>query len=107
MAKAKRVQYSRKGAWAGRRVNLRRRVVAALRDIETGEITELDLARLHNFCMCSLMLLSKVEAPVWESAIRAAETAALIRGEVDDIEPEDIKDFDVILDSSLLHTPGA
>lgn len=78
--------HQRRAEWALRRMNIRRGVVRVLKNIEAGEVDELDLARLHNFCQCALALLAKVEQPVWESAKKSAEIASLLRGEMVDTD---------------------
>ena len=49
-------------------------------------VNEIDLAKLNNFCMTSLMLLAKVEEPTWRACEKEAELAALLRDEVEDYE---------------------
>jgi hypothetical protein len=78
--------HQRRAEWAERRMGIRRGVVKVLRSIEAGEVDELDLAKLHNFCQCALALLAKVEQPVWESAKKSAELASLLRGEMVDFD---------------------
>lgn len=81
-----------KADWARRRLSLRARVVRILNDIRAGnEITELDLDKLHNFCMVMLMLLSKVQPGVLDAAVKEAEIAAWIKGGI----------YDVVMDEEL------
>lgn len=86
------MNHQEKAAWATRRMRLRRRVARVLDDIQNGrEISEMDLSRLHNFCMVMLMVLAKVSPGTLNTAVREAEIAAWIkRGE-----------FDVIMDDEV------
>lgn len=70
---------------------LRREVARVLHDIERGEVTEMDLAKLNSFCMSSLALLGKVQRPVWEKAKRDAEIAGYLHGQVEEWEIADVQ----------------
>jgi hypothetical protein len=83
-----------KAAWASRRTSLRKRITRILRGLrEDGEIDSLDLDRLHNYCMVMLMVLSKVSPGTLDAAIKEAEIAALLLGQVED--------FEVVMDKDL------
>lgn len=75
-----------KAQWAALRMVMRKDLVQILRGIENGEVTEMDFAKLNNFCMVSLALLSKVEQRTWDAAFKQAEISALLRDEVEDID---------------------
>lgn len=77
-------RWQRRAEWASLRQWYRAEVARVLRDIEKGLVNEEDLAKLHNFCMTSLMLQGKVEEPAWRAAEREAELAALLRDEIED-----------------------
>lgn len=84
-----------KAAWASRRTSLRKRITRILRGLrEDGEIDSLDLDRLHNYCMVMLMLLAKVSPGTLNAAIKEAEIAALLLGQVED--------FEVVMDEELV-----
>ena len=78
--------------WAARRLNLRKRLNRILRTLrEDGEITSIDLDRLHNYCMVMLMLLSKVDPNTLRAAVKEAEIAAWLKGDI----------YDVVMDEEL------
>lgn len=76
-----RTRWQRRAEWTSLRQWYRSEVTRVLRDIERGLVNELDLAKLNNFCMVSLMLQAKVEEPTWRAAEREAELASLLRDE--------------------------
>ncbi len=81
-----------KHQWAVRRQGLRRRVVAVLDDIRDGHaVDELDLAKLHNFCMIMLMVLAKVTPGTLNAAAKEAELASLLLGQ----DCEVVSDYDI------------
>ena len=87
---------SEKASWASRRTSLRKRITRILHRLRTdGEIDSLDLDRLHNYCMVMLMVLSKVSPGTLNAAVKEAEIAALLLGQVED--------FEVVMDADLLH----
>ena len=63
--------------WASLRVHYRKEVMRVLREIREGSVKEVDLDRLHNFCVTSLILMGKVQEPVWRKAEKDAEIASL------------------------------
>lgn len=77
--------HTEKAQWAALRMSMRADLTQILRGIENGEVTEIDFAKLNNFCMVALALLSKVEKRTWEAALKQAEISALLRSEVEDI----------------------
>jgi hypothetical protein len=77
-------KWQRRAEWASLRQWYRSEVCRVIRDIERGYVNEIDLAKLNNFCMVSLMLLAKIEEPTWRASEKEAELAALLRDEVDD-----------------------
>ena len=81
-----------KAQWANRRMALRHKMASILANLEAGEVTELELAQLHNFVMTALMLLSKVTPGTWDTAKKETEIAAWVRGEV----------FDVVMDEEVV-----
>ena len=81
-------------SWPGIRLTYRRRVFATLNKIEEGRVSQDDLDKLRNFCAVSLMLMSKVQEPVWRKAERDAELAAWLRGEIDEKTDSDETQFD-------------
>lgn len=76
--------------WLRIRQHLRSEVSRVLRDIETGLVNETDFAKLNNFCMTALTLLSKIQEPTWRASERDTELAAMLRNEVvdDDVEKQ-------------------
>lgn len=64
--------------WSHTRKDYRLGVTKALDAIRQGSIEELDLDKLHNFCMVALMLMSKVQEPVWRKSEKDAEIAGLL-----------------------------
>ena len=80
----RRTRWQQRAEWTSLRQWYRSEVTRVLRDIERGMVNELDLAKLNNFCMTSLMMQAKVEEPTWRAAEKEAELAALLRDEVDD-----------------------
>lgn len=76
----------RQAAWRTTRHEVRSEVSRVLRDIERGYVNQVDFAKLNNFCMASLMLLTKVEVHAWEASKRDAELSALLLDEVEDME---------------------
>lgn len=68
-----------------------------LNAIDAGEVSEVELAQLHNFTMCALMLLSKIEARTWDGVIKEAEIAAWVKGEIHDM----FMDEEVVNESNL------
>lgn len=75
-----------KVAWAERRMRLRKRVVKIMDTLRSeGEIDSLDLDRLHNFCMTMLMLLGKIEPGTLRAAVKEAEIAAWLKGDIYDV----------------------
>lgn len=83
-AEIQKAREQRQAAWAKLRRWIRFDVTRVLQDIEQGTVTEIDLAKLNNFCMVALMLQAKVEEPTWRAAEKDAELAALLRDEVED-----------------------
>lgn len=84
---------AKKAAWAERRMRLRKRIVRITDTLRNeGEIEELDLDRLHNFCMVMLMLLAKVEPNTLRAAVKEAEIAAWLKGDI----------YDVVMDSEIV-----
>lgn len=77
-------RWQKRAEWESLRRWHRSEVARVLRDIEQGLVNEVDLAKLNNFCMVSLMLQSKVEEPTWRACEKEAELAALLRDEVED-----------------------
>lgn len=77
--------HTEKAQWAAMRYLMRADLVQILRDIEAGSVSEMDFAKLNNFCMVSLALLSKIEQKTWEAAFKQAEISALLRNEVEDL----------------------
>lgn len=65
--------------WAELRRLYRVKVSKALQDIRDGSVEEIDLDKLHNFCMDSLMLMSKVPEAVWRKAEKDAQIAGLLQ----------------------------
>lgn len=84
--KVVKTRWQRRAEWASLRQWYRAEVARVLRDIGRGMVNEVDLAKLNNFCMTSLMLLAKVEEPTWRACEKEAELAALLRDEVEDYE---------------------
>lgn len=70
--------------WASIRLTYRQRVFATLDKIEEGSVSQEDFDKLRNFCAVALMLMGKVQEPVWRKAEREAEIAAWLRNEVED-----------------------
>jgi hypothetical protein len=86
------VTHAEKHQWTVRRQSLRRRVVKVLDDIRDGHaVDELDLAKLHNFCMIMLMVLSKVTPGTLNAATKEAELASLLLGQ----DCEVVSDYDI------------
>jgi hypothetical protein len=81
-----------KTEWARYRMSLRYKIAGILSRLDQGEVTEVELAQLHNFTMTAMMLLSKVSPGQWEAAKKETEIAAWVKGEV----------FDVVMDEELL-----
>lgn len=79
-------RWQQRAEWTGLRQWYRSEVCRVLRDIERGYVNEVDLAKLNNFCMTALMLMSKVEHPTWKAAGKEAELAALLRDETEEYE---------------------
>lgn len=73
--------HTEKAQWAQLRMLMRSDLTKILRDIEAGHVTEMDFAKLNNFCMVTLALLSKVEQRTWEASFKQAEISALLRNE--------------------------
>jgi len=65
--------------WAELRRLYRVKVTKVLQDIRNGSVDELDLDKLHNFCMDSLVLMSKVPESVWRKAEKDAQIAGLLQ----------------------------
>lgn len=74
-----------KAEWLNRRIALRKKMAAILQKIDSGEVSEMELAQLHNYVMTTLMLLSKITLGTWEAAKKETEIAAYIKGEVFDV----------------------
>lgn len=75
--------------WAELRKHYRVSVVRVLNNIREGTVDELDLDKLHNFCMDSLFLMSKVPMAVWRKAEKDANLAGLLK----EIIEEDVHDL--------------
>jgi hypothetical protein len=80
--------HSDKHEWALRRAHMRREMSRILEDIHSGEVVELDVYKLHNYVMTSLMLLSKIQPQLWDVVKKEAELASLIKNQ--DYEIEDL-----------------
>ena len=65
--------------WAELRKHYRLNVNRVLNDIRSGEIDELDLDKLHNFCQDCFMLMAKVPMAVWRKAEKDASLADLLK----------------------------
>lgn len=65
--------------WANTRLIYRQKVGAVLDAIDSGRVDESDLNKLRNFCMTCLMLMGKVQEPVWRKSERDADIAGLLR----------------------------
>lgn len=70
--------------WAELRKHYRVNVTRVLNDIGKGEIDEMDLDKLHNFCQDCFILMSKVPMAVWRKAEKEAELASLLKDVEDD-----------------------
>lgn len=70
--------------WPSIRLTYRRRVFDTLNKIENGSVSQDDFDKLRNFCAVALMLMGKVQEPVWRKAERDAEIAAWLRNEIED-----------------------
>lgn len=79
----------------------RARATQALRDIEAGSITELDLAKFRNFVQIALALMSESHPRAIDEARMRAEILHLASGSYD--EDEDLSDdHDVVWDPQKL-----
>ncbi len=69
--------------------NYKHQVMRVIREIETGTVSEEDLARLRNYCQMSLRLLEKSPMTAIQAAWRDVEITALFHDSVEDL-PEDV-----------------
>jgi hypothetical protein len=81
----KMTSHTEKAQWAQIRMIMRSDLTQILKDIEAGHVTEMDVDKLNNFCMVTLVLLSKIELRTWEACFRQAEISALLRNEEGDV----------------------
>lgn len=72
------IGFKARAEWAEVRKHMRKEVSRVFEDLEAGAIDEEDLAKLRNFCMQSLMLLSKVDQRTWERAKEQADLAGYL-----------------------------
>ena len=79
--KNKKTAFQARNDWARIRVHVRREVSRVMVDLERGEVDALDLEKLHNFCMHSLALMSKVDQNTWERAKAQAEIGDFLHKE--------------------------
>lgn len=56
-------------------------VMRVLHDIETGTVDELELEKLHNFCLFALALMQAEGPQKWARAKVNAELMSLMKGE--------------------------
>lgn len=75
--------------WQRIRLIYRRRVFSTIGKIENGSVSQDELDKLRNFCAVALMLMGKVQEPLWRKAEREAELAAWLRGELQDETDEE------------------
>ena len=80
--------------WAAIRLTYRRRVFATINKIEDGSVSQSDVDKLRNFCAVALMLMGKVQEPVWRKAERDAELAAWLRNEIEDRDDDETEGRD-------------
>lgn len=65
--------------WAELRKHYRVNINRVMTDIRNGEVSELDLDKLHNFHQDCFMLMSKVSMAVWRKAEKDADLAGLLK----------------------------
>ena len=70
--------------WAQVRLNYKKKIFKTLNNIRDGTVSEEDLDKLNNFCAVALILMGKVQEPVWRKAERDAEIKAWLKGEIID-----------------------
>jgi len=72
--------------WAERRTGIRRTIAPILYKLrKDGEVDEIDLDRLQNYCMTMLMVLSKITPGTLDNAMRDAELAGFLHDQVEDV----------------------
>ena len=65
--------------WAELRKHYRVSINRVMTNIRNGEVSELDLDKLHNFHQDCFMLMSKVPMAVWRKAEQDADLAGLLK----------------------------
>lgn len=60
-------------------------VMRVIREIESGTVSEEDMARLRNYCQMSLRLLEKTPMTAIQAAWRDVEIAALVHDSVEEL----------------------
>jgi hypothetical protein len=76
--------------------NYKFQVMRVIRDIESGTVSEDDLARLRNYCQMSLRLLEKTPMTAIQAAWRDVEINAFMHGAIEDLDAKSV-DAGVVL----------